>query len=229
MKPYYEHAGVTIYHGDCREILPQLAADSIVTDPVWPGCEHIFPGVDAFETLRGALAASGQIPRVVIHLGNWSDPRFLQAVPARWAFLRVCYLEFAACSYKGRILKDADVAYVFGDAPPSKDGSRVLPGRFMATRDPDAQRHWGKHRQKNYESQLDGLAHPVARHLQHARWLVRWFGGTSVIDPFAGTGTTLKAAKMLGIPAIGVEIEERYCELAAGRLSQEVFDFACSP
>lgn len=47
MSPYYEHAGITIYHGDCREVLPQLEAESIITDPVWPDCEHIFPGIDA--------------------------------------------------------------------------------------------------------------------------------------------------------------------------------------
>ena len=46
-KPYYEHAGVTIYHGDCRDILPHISADAVVTDPVWPNCpDGLLVGAD---------------------------------------------------------------------------------------------------------------------------------------------------------------------------------------
>lgn len=224
MTPYYSHAGITIYNCDCREILPQLEAESIVTDPIWPNCAHVFPGIDPFALLASALKLAPEgIRRVAIHLGCMSDPRFLLAVPSRWPFLRTCYLEFCAKSYLGRVMRDADVAYVFGDAPDPKPGAMVMPGRMIATRN-DSKRDWGKHRQR-LELRLPQLEHVATRHIQHARWLVKWFGGASAIDPFCGSGTTLKAAKMLGIPAIGIEIEERYCAIAAKRLEQEVFDF----
>lgn len=43
MKPYYEEASVVIYNADSREIIDTLDADSLITDPVWPNCEHLFP------------------------------------------------------------------------------------------------------------------------------------------------------------------------------------------
>ncbi len=222
MKPYYQHAGITIYHGDCREILPQLAAEAIITDPVWPNCEHIFPGIDAHLLLREALRCA-QVRRAAIQLGCNSDPRFLTAIPDRFPFLRACYLEYAVVGYLGRIIRDAEVAYVFGDAPDSKPGARVMPGRVIATRS-NCDKGWSNKARTSDQvaASVAKMEHPTRRLIQHVRWLCKWFGGGSVIDPFMGSGTTALACKELGIPFIGIEINERYCEIAAKRLAQEV-------
>lgn len=218
MKPYYDHAGITIYHGDCREILPELAAESIITDPIWPN--SVFKGVEPQKLLSEALSVAN-VNRVVVHLGCDSDPRFLAAVPICWPFLRVCWLDYARPSYKGRILYGSDVAYVFGPAPEVKPGQMVMPGKCMAQRT-----------RENIQRSIGGptfngeRAHPCPRRIQHVQWLVKWFAGKSVIDPFCGSGTTLKSAKELQVPAIGIEIEERYCEIAVRRLQQEILQLA---
>jgi hypothetical protein len=226
VKPYYEHAGITIYHGDAREIMPQLEGESIITDPVWPNCEHIFPGIDGARLL-GEVLAGARVRRVAIQMGCNSDPRFLMCVPPVFPFLRTCYLEYAVVGYLGRIMRDAEVAYVFGDAPDSKPGARVMPGRVIATRS-NGDKKWGSHgrTQLEVEASVRAMAHPTRRLLQHVRWLCKWFGGSSVIDPFMGSGTAALACKSIGVTFQGIEIEERYCEIAAKRLAQEVFDFS---
>lgn len=70
------------------------------------------------------------------------------------------------------------------------------------------------------------LPHPAPRRLEHLSFLVNVFAESGVIDPFCGTGTTLLAAKTANLPAIGIEIEERYCEIAAKRLAQGVLELA---
>lgn len=233
MKPYYQHAGVTIYHGDCREILPQLEVESIITDPVWPNSSPHLIGADRPLELLTETLSMCEVARLVIHLGCSSDPRFLLAVPSRWPFIRVCWLELACPSYRGRVLNGSDVAYVFGEPPPAKPGAMVLPGRVVATStDPGMRRGVGRNKDRRHDKNghqvRDGAAllidHPAPRKLQHVRWLAKWFAGESCCDPFMGSGTTAVACKSLRIPFIGVEVEERFCEVAARRLSQEVLE-----
>ena len=78
-------------------------------------------------------------------------------------------------------------------------------------------REWGR-------ATGNGL-HPTPRRYDHVAYLVGKWGEGMICDPFAGSGTTLLAAKTGGYRAIGIEIEERFCEIAAKRLGQEVFDF----
>jgi len=215
MTPYYDHAGIRIYHADCREVLPQIQpgeCEAVVSDPVWPGATVELMGRGNEQELFdfAASQAARLCRRLVVHVGCFTDPRFFRNVPSSLPFLRVCLLEYARCSYRGRIMGD-DAAYVFGDAPNPRPGATILSGRMIATDSSDTRRSSG---------------HPTPRKLQHVAWLIQWYAGTgSVLDPFCGSGTTLLAAKSKGRSAIGIEIEEKYCEIAAKRLSQEVFDF----
>ena len=76
-----------------------------------------------------------------------------------------------------------------------------------------------------YTGITEGHPAPMSPKLARDHILTWSVPGDIILDPFAGSGTTLWAAKQMGRRAIGIEIEERYCEIAAKRLSQEVFEF----
>lgn len=209
MKPYYDRGGIRLFAGDCREILPELEpADSLITDPVWPNATVLLAGsndpIGLFHDMWAALPALPS--RAAVHLGCDTDPRFLLTVPSDLPFFRVAWLEHVRMAYKGRLGHTGDVAYLFGQPPPSRPGQHVIPGRNT---DADPRRQ---------------AAHPCPRKIGHVRWLVKWWSAPNdlIVDPFAGSGTTLRAAKDLGRRAIGIEIDPRYCDEAARRLSQEV-------
>lgn len=221
MKPYYESGGITIYHGDCREILPQLRQPTTcVVDPIWPNT--VFIGVDDPQAFFAEACAALTGELVAVHLGCTSDPRFLSAVPPRYPFIRTVWMRYARPSYRGRVLIGSDVGYIFGRPPSSRPGRRVLNGECIAKNTRTQLQRSGR---KGSSDDVDytALPHPAPRRIEHVQWLVALVSESDgVIDPFAGTGTTLAAAKELGLPAIGIEIEERYCEIAARRLDQEV-------
>ena len=227
MTPYYRDALVTIYNADCRAVLPELAqVDCVITDPVWPNALPSLAGGDRPQALFAEAAAHFPrlAKRLVVHLGCDSDPRFLLAVPPELPFLRACWLEYAVPQCKGTILYGSDVAYAFGEAPPL--AGSVLPGRITSGRvdfrSPPGAKKWNS---KQMTRKGRERPHPCPRRLEHLRWLVRWFAHGAVLDPFCGIGTTLVAAKYAGLPAVGVEVEERYCEVAARRLGQSVIPF----
>ena len=213
MKPYYEKDGIVIYLGDCREILPQLGpADAMITDPVWPNVpDGMFPDVSNPERLFASVVGLVEAKRLVVVLRGDSDPRFLRAVPDCWPFFRTQILPYVMPGYLGRKLGGDEIAYSFGSPIPSREGQRVIP----------------EYAQKVQPDGRSANGHPCSRALGHMTFLVRWWSepGETIYDPFMGSGTTLRAAKDLGRQAIGIEIEERYCEIAAKRLAQEVMEF----
>ena len=209
MTPYYEHAGITIYHVDCRDVLQNIQfADLILTDPVWPNAHPDLIGAkDPIGLFREAAGIFPAAWRLIVWLGCQSDPRFLDGVPDVWPFLRACHLARSVPSYNGRCLVTHDVAYCYGKWPDPRPGGIVIPGEKRVTSKP-----------RNKQN------HPCARNEEHAAWLLHWWSKEDdiILDPFMGSGTTLVAAKELGRKAIGIEIEEKYCEIAAKRLAQEV-------
>jgi hypothetical protein len=232
-KPYYEEDGVIIYHGDARELIGGVGTlESVISDPVWPN--SVFPEVADPQQLFAETmgAAPSCVRRVVVHLGCDSDPRFLGAVPRRWPFIRVCDLDYARPTYKGKIVQGGDIAYVFGDIPDGL-GRKLLPGRCISTKSDrlfhrstwlGKDKHFTRRKDASLAHEYGALAHPCARRLQHVLWLVKWFGGGSVCDPFLGSGTTALACKRLGVPFVGIEIKKDFCDLAVSRLSQGVLD-----
>lgn len=208
MKPYYDHAGITIYHGDCREILPHVTADVLVTDPPYGiGYKSGWFGVlpreiagDANASLRDwVLAWWGDRPALVFGTWRVAKPQNTRAV--------LIY-------DKGGALGMGDLSipwkpsheeiYVLGHGfVGSRDSGSVLQGRTQATA-------------------YAGRTHPHEKDYRTLQALLLKCPDGIALDPFAGSGATLVAAKNVGRRAIGIEIEERYCEIAAKRLSQEV-------
>lgn len=224
MKPYYSDDFVTLYHGDARVVLPLIEQpDTCIVDPVWPN--SVFPKVADPAALFAETAKLLKVERLVVHLGCTSDPRFLVGVPEQLPFLRVCWLRYARPSYRGRILIGSDVAYAFGVAPLSRPGRRVLSGEVTASRNNTKLQHTGRGKGDSTGIDYADLPHPSPRRYEHLVWMVNVFADRAVLDPFAGSGTTLAAAKNMGLRSIGIEREEAYCEIAATRFSQNIFDF----
>jgi len=204
--PYYEHGGITIYHGDAREVLPGLAGDVVLTDPPYgvgfkygAAYEDDETGYRAWITPIFALMREAA-PLVLLTPGICNVGIY---PPPTWM---LCW------------------------AKPGSTGRSGL-GGFNCW---EPVLMWGKRRiyQDFYylppptsaKPQKDTEEHPCPKPLKLFSWLVEQAtdAGHTVLDPFMGSGTTLVAAKQLGRRAVGVEIEERYCEIAAKRLSQEV-------
>lgn len=220
MTPYYADDLVTLYHGDCREVTDWLDADVLVTDPPYGrkwsqgqtrGNHDAHAGIVGDEDTSSrddALRMWGDRRRAVI----FGD--LLVAAP-RGARQALAYLKPAGAGSKGAyggFRRDLEGVYLVGDWIAGFQGRSSL---LTTTA-----------RSQVSPAGVPGrYGHPHAKPVDVMAALIAACGEGVVADPFAGSGSTLVAAKHLGRRAIGVEIEERYCEAAACRLSQGVLDF----
>ncbi len=201
MRPYYEHAGITIFCGDCREILPQLdPVDLVMTDPPYGVSKAAWDSEFSWDWLAQCATIAKTIA-VMPGISNLAEmPKKAGFLPYKWTLSVL----ISNGMTRG--------AFGFGNWIPcmvySADSlNQQMQDAFVVT--------------------INGFMpdHPCPKPFDAMLRLLFRFPAQSVLDPFMGSGTTLSAAKELGKSAIGIEIEEKYCELAAKRLSQEVFDF----
>lgn len=211
MTPYYQHGGITIYCGDCREILPGFRGiDSIVTDPPYgmnlDTDSTRFSGGNPDSIQKrgtgkdwGSGIANDDKPFDPAHLLDyrrvvlWGFNHFASALPVGSVLVWLKRLDDAF----GSFLSDAELAWM-------NSGHGVYCFRDLSMN------AIAKDRQ-----------HPTQKPLPLMRWVIQKAKPLGLIcDPYMGSGTTLVAAKNLGYPAIGIEISEAYCEIAVKRLQQ---------
>ena len=221
MTPYYERDGIVIYHGDCRDVLSELGpVDCVLTDPPYKISQSYSASVDADNLLAVAaicFAAYEILP--LLPRGGFA------AVFYDTRILPLCLEAFRRAGW--RYVRNLTLYRRWGNAS-------VLHG-WMSTSDfvllfqkpGGAEQFFGDTFHDVFikdKADPDGAYHPAQKPIKFVSQIIGRLTepGGLILDPFMGSGTTLRAAKDLGRQAIGIEIEERYCEIAAKRLAQEV-------
>ena len=219
--PYYSDDLVVLFHGDCREVTAWLAADVLVTDPPYGRAwRQGVTGTTANAASTAGIANDRDTTIRDAALALWDGrPSVLfgdlMLAPPEGTKLVCCYRKPADAGIRGAmggVRRDLEAVYLVGRWPSGIGGRSGLFASRMT-------RVSGMH---GLVARTGG--HPHAKPNDVMCELVALAPGT-IADPFAGSGSTLVAAKQLGRRAIGVELEERYCEIAARRLSQDVLDF----
>jgi DNA modification methylase len=185
MKPYYSDESVTIYHADCRELLPELSADLVLTDPPYPTA-HLEYGQRGLSEV-----GSMSIPQVWFWPGNAPFPQDYSAVSVWDKQVGVAKFELIY-SFNWQGIHDLFKRYFINSTVAANYGGDQF------------------------------NEHPSQKPIRLMRDVLLKCPEGIVLDPFMGSGTTLRAAKDLNRKAIGIEIDERYCEIAAKRMAQTV-------
>jgi DNA modification methylase len=218
--PYYQDENVTIYHGDCREIPEWLECDVIVTDPPYGrnwkqgdtktargGKDDSHAGIlgDKDTSVRDDALALWTKDRPAIVFGD-----LMLAPPTNTKLAAVYHKSSGADGFSGAIAgvrRDCEAIYFVGKWKSGLGGRSALFPTIQAI------------------SGTDGVAvksggHPHAKPSDVLGALLDLCPPGVIADPFLGSGSTLRVAKDLGRHAIGVELDERYCEIAANRMAQ---------
>lgn len=198
---YYDGDGITLWHGDCREVTAWLKADVLVTDPPY-GVAHVSgwkPNAiegDATTDARDAALNLWGGARPALVFGTWrcDRPEGTRALlvwdKGEWPGMGDLKLPWGPSHEEVYVLGDGFVG--------AREGTVVRINRTPAVR----------------------VDHPTPKPLPLMERLIAKCPPGVIADPFAGSGATLLAARAQGRRAVGVEIEERYCELIASRLAQ---------
>lgn len=206
MKPYYESRGITIFHGDCHEILPQLdPVGIVVSDPPYGMNYKPKRGSDGSKLYTEGVYGD-DAPFDPAHLFRfstlilWGANWYAQKLPPSGGWL--VWDKTPNGPKKGFIASHAELAWT-----------------NAITRTMKLPLQWGGEAHNGEEH-----FHPTQKPVSLMRWCMTEVspGLTRVVDPYMGSGSTLVAAKEIGRRAVGIEIDEKYCEVAARRLAQEV-------
>jgi site-specific DNA-methyltransferase (adenine-specific) len=227
LTPYYEDSAVKLYHGDCREIVPRLGCfDLLLTDPPYSH-EHTDGGGMAYTR---KLYCGGELKSLSQFDFEAFIPRLL-AIGRFFIFFhsRDQIADYAAAARSAELKYDLHFWHKTNAPPFTADTWKsdveyialMWRGTKRMARAP--QHEFSKLWQSGTET---AKQHPTQKPVGLMAKYIKLLQAETVLDPFAGSGTTLRAAKDLGKQAVGIEIEERWCEVAAKRMSQEVLNFA---
>jgi len=207
IKPYYQDASCTIYHGDCREILPTLEkVDLLLTDPPY--------GIGYDPTRYKTSSCSKKVEGDDIQF----DPSQLLKFPTDNKII------WGGNNFANMLPQGGWLCW---DKRCNEQADKVL-GSPIELAWVNKKTMFGIKRlqhagAKNADGEGVKRVHPTQKPIRLMRWCLGLFtDAETILDPFMGSGTTLVAAKLEGRKAIGIEISEKYCEIAAKRLSQGV-------
>jgi len=231
MKPYYQDSAVTIYHGDCRGILPGVRADLAITSPPYnlgdnhhTGNKRVFAYSDS---MPEADYQSWQVEILnLIALSCRGDLFYNHKDRIKGGWL------IKPDEWIGRTVWRQKQEIVWFQRSQNFDKCRFYPFTeriYWLSRDGSSTRFENRvnlHDVWNIKPEGTNGEHARAFPCEIPIRIIQCCEPNITLDPFMGSGTTLRAAKDLGRKAIGIEIEEKYCEIAAKRMAQEVLVFA---